>query len=30
MEKITVPKVLLDRANGSITVSAIEVEEEAK
>lgn len=30
MEKITVPKVLLDKANGSITVSAIEIEEEAK
>ena len=30
MEKITVPKVLLDKANGSITVSAIDLEEEAK
>jgi NADPH-dependent 2,4-dienoyl-CoA reductase/sulfur reductase-like enzyme len=30
MEKITIPKVLLEKANGSITVSAIESEEEAQ
>ncbi|MBE6683059.1 MAG: FAD-binding protein [Ruminococcaceae bacterium] len=30
MQKITVPKVLLDKANGDITVSAIEIEEDAQ
>lgn len=30
MQKITIPKVLLDKANGAITVSAIEIEEDAQ
>ncbi len=30
MQKITIPKVLLDKANGDITVSAIEIEEDAQ